>query len=427
MSGSTVAVKTQPLTVMMTDIAGDSERTRQLSRADAARWLTLHEDLLLPVFRAFGGSVVKTIGDAFLVTFRSPTDAVLCGTAIQDRLYLHNQSAPESDRMEVRIAISAGEVRVARGDIFGEPVNLAARVEGIAARGEVLITDAVYSTMNTAEVRLTPRGAHSFKGIKRAVLVYAAAPDDVAGAPPFGARSLARVRARATHGVDGAAVRAQARRAVAHARRFVVVAGAAWSAGISRFRSLPPRARAGASAALLAVLAAAVCVLVITHRGSRSDRSGDESAGHGDTDNSGDGTLHLASAGGDDVNSLFAALDAQEVGDAKRQLIDLPPGRPTQGLARLTRDGTWWQRHHALAILDARGEGDRVDTQAFAIADLESGSSCARRRMGLVLLRRVGKGDGALVAIDDAQKHMPDNACMLFDLGGAASAVRGRK
>jgi hypothetical protein len=64
--------------------------------------LALHDQLLQPVFRAFGGKVVKTIGDAFLVTFASPTDAVHCGMAVQDRLAEHNARAAIDDVLEVR-------------------------------------------------------------------------------------------------------------------------------------------------------------------------------------------------------------------------------------------------------------------------------------------------------------------------------------
>ncbi|HEY4222181.1 MAG TPA: protein kinase, partial [Myxococcota bacterium] len=194
-SGAVPRLKTAALTVMMTDIAGYSERTSRVSREEGARWLALHDQLLTPVFRAFQGRVVKTLGDAFLVTFPSPTDAVHCACAIQDRLFLHNSGSRPEDAIEVRVALSTGEVRLHKGDVFGEPVNLAARLQALGAPGEVLVSDATYATMNAAEVRLVPRGEHMLKGIPRSVKVYAAVPDGVAGQPPFGGRALAHVSA----------------------------------------------------------------------------------------------------------------------------------------------------------------------------------------------------------------------------------------
>ena len=120
---------------MFTDIKGFTERVSKSGRDDLTRLREIHDGLLLPVFEHYGGKVVKTIGDAFLVRFDSPTDSVLCGVTIQEVLRQHNSTASEQDRLEVRVAINAGEVELTDTDVFGETVNIAARLESVAEPG----------------------------------------------------------------------------------------------------------------------------------------------------------------------------------------------------------------------------------------------------------------------------------------------------
>ncbi|MBX5480440.1 MAG: adenylate/guanylate cyclase domain-containing protein [Myxococcaceae bacterium] len=205
-------MKTANLAIVFTDIKGFTERTSRQTLEQNQRLLDVHAKLLTPLFAAFGGRIVKSIGDAFMVTFESPTQAVLCGVAIQDRLWLHNRTAPEAERLDVRIAINVGEVRIENRDVFGEPVNIAARVEGIAEAGEVYFTEAVYLAMNKAEVPSQPVGDFELKGIPGTIKVFRVprapyrveAPQaDGTGAspvaesaelPPFGNLGLSRVR-----------------------------------------------------------------------------------------------------------------------------------------------------------------------------------------------------------------------------------------
>jgi adenylate cyclase len=169
-------MKTSNLAIVFTDIKGFTERTGRQTHDENRRMLRVHDNLMMPVFRAFGGRMVKTIGDAFLVVFPSPTRAVLCGVAIQDRLWDYNRRVDSGKGIHVRIAVNMGEVREERGDVFGEPVNIAARVEGLAEAGEVLFTEAVYLSMNKAEVPSEDRGVHSLRGVSDRVRVYRVPP-----------------------------------------------------------------------------------------------------------------------------------------------------------------------------------------------------------------------------------------------------------
>ena len=166
------ALKTANLAIVFTDIKGFTERTSRQTLEQNQRLLKVHNDLLTPVFKAFGGRIIKSIGDAFLVTFESPTQAVLSGMAIQDRLWQYNRSVLDAERLDVRVAINVGEVRVESNDVFGEPVNIASRVESIAEAGEVFFTEAVYLAMNKAEVPAQEVGAFELKGIPGKIRVF---------------------------------------------------------------------------------------------------------------------------------------------------------------------------------------------------------------------------------------------------------------
>ncbi|MBI3547870.1 MAG: RDD family protein [Elusimicrobia bacterium] len=163
---------TRNLTILLTDIKGFTDKTSQKSRTQIQEMLESHKAIVLPILESRGGKLVKTIGDAFLMVFESPTDAVLAGVAVQDALDKHNEGKAHEDRIEVRIAINAGEVNLADNDIFGEPVNITARIEGVAEAGEVFFTEAVYLAMNKTEVPSSTVGQLQLKGIPEKVRVY---------------------------------------------------------------------------------------------------------------------------------------------------------------------------------------------------------------------------------------------------------------
>lgn len=165
-------MRTKILTIMMTDIKGFTDKTARKSRSEMMAMLEKHEELILPILESHGGRLVKTIGDAFLVTFLSATDAVLSGVAVQDRLCEYNRDKTEKDRIDIRIAINSGEVTVTDNDVFGESVNITARLESIAEAGEVFFTEAVYLAMNKREVPSSEIGYRQFKGIPEQIKVY---------------------------------------------------------------------------------------------------------------------------------------------------------------------------------------------------------------------------------------------------------------
>lgn len=155
------------LTVMFTDISGFTRHTETISRDALMERLDTHNALLMPIVAHFDGRLVKTIGDAFLITFESPTNAIQCGMLMQHRLREFNEGKPEPEQIHIKISVNAGEVSVTEHDVFGDPVNVAAKIEKATLPDEIYFTEAVFLAMNKAEVPNTfvktfrPKGAES--------------------------------------------------------------------------------------------------------------------------------------------------------------------------------------------------------------------------------------------------------------------------
>ncbi|MCY1081859.1 protein kinase domain-containing protein [Archangium lansingense] len=163
-SGTLSGSKPQNLTVMLTDLQGFTERTSRQTHEQNARMLETHDGLLLPLVRQYGGRVVQKRGDSLLVVFTSPTHSVLCGMAMQDRLWRHNQTCGPDEQLPVRICLHTGEVLVSRDAVLGEPVEVVKAVEQVAEAGEVVFTESVNLARNRVEGDAEPCGSVPMPG-----------------------------------------------------------------------------------------------------------------------------------------------------------------------------------------------------------------------------------------------------------------------
>jgi len=160
------------LAIMFVDMAGFAERTARQSRSENRAMLRDFTGLLVPLIARFGGRHVKSIGDALLVAFRSPTDSVRCGMAMHDAVAAYNNARHSTDPIQIRVALNVGEVRLETDDVFGEAVNIAARVEELTPPGEIYLTGVVYLSMNKAEVPAEHIGEQLLKGVPEAVRLF---------------------------------------------------------------------------------------------------------------------------------------------------------------------------------------------------------------------------------------------------------------
>lgn len=127
--------------VLAADVAGYSRLMGIDEEGTLARLKSARRMLLDPALAAHRGRVVKTTGDGMLVEFFSAVDAVRCAVEVQRRMADQNAAVPTEQRLEFRIGIHVGDIIFDDNDIFGDGVNIAARLEGIAEPGGVCISD----------------------------------------------------------------------------------------------------------------------------------------------------------------------------------------------------------------------------------------------------------------------------------------------
>lgn len=133
----------------------------------------LRRNFVEPTASLHGGRIVKTMGDGFLMEFASVVDSVQAAVALQDKLKIDGFSALGGQRIELRIGIHVGDIVVQDGDIFGEGVNIAARIEPLVAPGGIGISDDAYRHIrDKSDLRWVDGGAHSVKNIARPVHVW---------------------------------------------------------------------------------------------------------------------------------------------------------------------------------------------------------------------------------------------------------------
>jgi adenylate cyclase len=130
-------------------------------------------ELIDPKIAEHEGRIVKLIGDGMLVEFASVVNAVACAADVQGAMALRNDAIPQDRRIEFRIGINVGDVIVEDGDIFGDGVNVAARLEAIAPPGGIAVSAIVRDQVGERlGLRFEDRGEQTLKNIGRPVRVY---------------------------------------------------------------------------------------------------------------------------------------------------------------------------------------------------------------------------------------------------------------
>jgi len=172
---------------MFTDMVGYSALA-QADEAAALKLLERHNRLLRPVFKRFGGREVKTVGDAFLVEFGSALAATQCAVEIQRLLREYNASSTESWRIRIRIGIHVGDVVETKGDVLGDAVNIASRIEPLAEPDGICVSQQVLDQVqNKVAVRFLPMPPRELKNIRNPVTVYRLGPSETGSPGPVGA------------------------------------------------------------------------------------------------------------------------------------------------------------------------------------------------------------------------------------------------
>ena len=159
--------------IMATDVVGYSRLMEVDETGTLARLKTHRLELIDPAIAKNRGRVIKTTGDGMLVEFQSVTDAVSCAAEIQRRMGRRNADVARARAIELRIGINLGDVIVEGADIFGDGVNVASRLEGLADAGGICVSGAVRDQVGERmDVGFADLGEQTVKNIARPIRVF---------------------------------------------------------------------------------------------------------------------------------------------------------------------------------------------------------------------------------------------------------------
>src|SRR6516225_1610504 len=163
--------------ILAADVAGYSRLMERDEAGTLARLRTLRRDLIDPKIAEHKGRIVKTTGDGLLIEFPSVIEAVACAVAMQQEMAARDDDTAADERIQFRVGINSGDVIVEDGDIHGDGVNIAARLEGIADPGGICISAIVHDQVQgRLECAFEDIGEQSLKNITRPVRVYRVGP-----------------------------------------------------------------------------------------------------------------------------------------------------------------------------------------------------------------------------------------------------------
>jgi adenylate cyclase len=159
--------------ILAADVAGYSRLIEADEEGTLRRLKSLRAEVIDPKIAGHRGRIVKTTGDGLLVEFASVVDALRCAAEVQAALAASNTPLPTDRRIEFRIGINVGDIVVEDGDIFGDGVNVAARLEGLAEPGGICISARVQEdAAGRLDLAFEDMGEQALKNITRPVRVY---------------------------------------------------------------------------------------------------------------------------------------------------------------------------------------------------------------------------------------------------------------
>src|SRR5216683_2991746 len=159
--------------ILAADVAAYSRLMGADEEGTLARLKTVRRELSDPKIKEHHGRIVKTTGDGLLVEFGSVVDAVRCAVEVQREMAERNSAIPVERRIEFRMGINLGDIIKDRGDIYGDGVNVAARLEALAEPGGICVSRVVRDQVrDKLDFAFKDRGEQQVKNIARPVRVF---------------------------------------------------------------------------------------------------------------------------------------------------------------------------------------------------------------------------------------------------------------
>ena len=171
--------------ILAADVVGYSRLMGVDEEGTLERLKTVRRELIDPKIAEHHGRIVKTTGDGMLVEFASAVDAARCAVELQHSLTERGADTPKDKRIEIRIGIHVGDIIIDGDDIFGDGVNIAARLEGVAEPGGITISGTVHDQVrDRLSYTFEDGGEQSMKNIARPVRVYRVRAEGSVAVPP---------------------------------------------------------------------------------------------------------------------------------------------------------------------------------------------------------------------------------------------------
>lgn len=189
-----VRVERRLAAILAADVAGYSRLMHHSEDGTHLKVTALLADGVTPAISEHGGRIVKNTGDGFLAEFPSAVEAVRCAVRFQSRVRELTAAEADDSRVAFRVGVNIGDIIAEPHDIFGDGVNIAARLEGIAEPGGICISSSAYDQVRgKVEVEFADLGEQIFKNIARPVRAYAVIRDGLSS--PDGSVALTSLRA----------------------------------------------------------------------------------------------------------------------------------------------------------------------------------------------------------------------------------------
>src|SRR5262245_22434036 len=171
--------------ILAADVAGYSRLMGADEEGTLQRLKTLRRELVDPKIAEHHGRIVKTTGDGLLVEFASVVDAVRCGVEVQQAMSERNIGIAPHSRIELRIGLNLGDVIVEGDDLYGDGINIAARIEALADAGGVFVSNTVHEHVrDRLPFVFEDLGQQQVKNISRPVHVFRIRPQGPLPNPP---------------------------------------------------------------------------------------------------------------------------------------------------------------------------------------------------------------------------------------------------
>jgi class 3 adenylate cyclase len=180
-----LAPPTKTVTILSSDVAGYSKMMAE-NEQETLEFFHFCKEVFEEIVESNQGRVFNTAGDAILAEFEHVFNAVHCAVEIQKELRAVNQGQPENRRVQFRMGLNTGEVFLQEGDILGDTVNIAARIQTAAKPGGICLSGGIYDLIgNKVSHSFTSLGKLTFKNIPEPVRTYALTEDDGKFKPPI--------------------------------------------------------------------------------------------------------------------------------------------------------------------------------------------------------------------------------------------------